>query len=91
MFYCNEQLEQDFVPVDQFLTTKLWDAGTSAPYGHQGNLSSLYEAIVHHSGEAKASKEKFLKLESPQKKAIITFLKTLQVSAVEENLTGDIQ
>ena len=31
--FCNEQLRQDNVPVDQFLTSKLWDAGTSASPG----------------------------------------------------------
>lgn len=81
LFFCNEKIEQDFVPTNQFLTTKLWDAGTSAPYGHQGHLTTLEEAIIHHSGEAKNSKNEFVKLPKPKRLAIIHFLKSLQVVA----------
>jgi mono/diheme cytochrome c family protein len=78
-YFCNERLRQDFVPTDQFLTTKLWDAGSSAPYGHRGDLTTLSEAIVHHSGEAKGSKLAFLALPDRDKRAVILFLKTLQI------------
>lgn len=79
-FFCNEQRRQDFVPIDQFLTSKLWDAGTSAPYGHRGDLPTLSEAILHHSGEAKEVKRAFLSLPSDQKTAIISFLRSLKVT-----------
>jgi len=78
-FFCNEKLRQDFVPVNQFLTSKLWDAGTSAPYGHRGDLTTLSEAIIHHSGEAKAVKQAFLALPDRDKAAVVTFLRSLQV------------
>jgi hypothetical protein len=81
--FCNEKLRQDFVPVDQFLTTKLWDAGSSAPYGHRGDLTTLSEAIVHHSGEAKEVKNAFLRLPDSDKTAIILFLQALR--NVDEN------
>ena len=77
-WFCNEKLRQDFVPCDQFLTTKLWDAGSSAPYGHRGDLTTLSEAIVHHSGEAKAAKKTFLALPDEEKRGLILFLKSLQ-------------
>ena len=79
-FFCNERLRQDFVPTDQFLTTKLWDAGSSAPYGHRGDLTTLSEAIIHHSGEAKEVKHAFLRMPDKDKAAIVTFLRSLQVN-----------
>lgn len=83
-FFCNEKIEQDFVPTNQFLTTKLWDAGTSAPYGHRGHLTTLEAAIIHHSGEAKDVKKKFVKLPRSEKIAIIYFLQSLQVVDTEQ-------
>ncbi|HXU09536.1 MAG TPA: hypothetical protein VN743_11120, partial [Blastocatellia bacterium] len=35
-FFRNERLIQAGVPVDQFITRKLWDVGNTAPYGHRG-------------------------------------------------------
>jgi hypothetical protein len=79
-FFCNERLRQDFVPTNQFLTSKLWDAGTSGPYGHRGDLTTLSEAIIHHSGEAKEVKRAFLSMSDKEKIAVIKFLKSLQVT-----------
>ena len=79
-FFCNEILRQDFVPTNQFLTSKLWDAGSSAPYGHRGDLTTLSEAIIHHSGEAKNVKMAFLALPNPDKTAIVMFLRSLRVN-----------
>jgi mono/diheme cytochrome c family protein len=78
-FYCNERIRQDFVPTDQFLTTKLWDAGSSAPYGHRGDLTTISEAIIHHAGEAKRARHAFLDLPNQDKRAIIFFLKSLRI------------
>ena len=78
-FFCNETLRQDFVPINQFLTPKLWDAGTSGPYGHRGDLTTISEAIIHHSGEAKEVKQRFLNLPDKEKVAVVTFLRSLQV------------
>jgi hypothetical protein len=78
-FYCNETLVQDNVPVDQFLTSRLWDVGSSAPYGHRGDLTTLTEAIVHHSGEARSARERFQRLGAEDRRAIVAFLLTLQI------------
>ena len=78
-FFCNERVLQDFVPTSQFLTAKLWDAGTSSPYGHRGDLTTISEAIAHHSGEAKASKMRYVALSDDDRAAIRLFLKSLQV------------
>jgi hypothetical protein len=87
-FFCNERLRQDFVPTDQFLTSKLWDAGSSAPYGHRGDLTTLSEAIVHHSGEAKQAKLNFMALPDKEKTALIGFLRSLQVVRELNGLSG---
>jgi hypothetical protein len=78
-YFSNERLRQDFVPTDQFLTAKLWDLGSSAPYGHRGDLTTISEAIIHHSGEAKTSRVRFLRLSDREKEAIVVFLKSLRV------------
>jgi len=66
-------------PTRQFLTRKLWDAGTSAPYGHRGDLTTLTDAIHFHGGEARQSRDAFFALSPDDRGAIIEFLKTLQV------------
>jgi hypothetical protein len=87
-FFCNERVRQDFVPVNQFLTPKLWAVGTSMPYGHRGDLTTLSEAIIHHSGEAKEVKRAFLSLPDKEKIAVITFLRSLQVTKGLIDSTG---
>jgi len=78
-FFCNEQIPQAGISTREFLTRKLWDAGNSAPYGHRGDLTTLTEAIDHHHGEAKASRDAFFALDPTGRAEIIEFLKTLQV------------
>jgi cytochrome c peroxidase len=73
-FLCNEVLRQDNVPVDQFLTAKLWDLGSSAPYCHRGDCTTVSEAILHHAGEATASRHAFLRLPDRAKEELIAFL-----------------
>ena len=79
LHFCNELIPQDFVPTDEFLTAKLWDLGTSAPYGHRGDLTTVSEAILHHSAEGKKAKNAFLKLSDQEKSAIVAFLLSLRV------------
>ena len=78
LYFCNEKRIQDFVPTDQFLTAKLWDAGSSGPYGHRGDLTTLSEAILHHSGEAKEARKAFLRLQDHERKGIVLFLQSLR-------------
>jgi len=79
-FFCNERLRQDNVPTDEFITAKLWDVGTSAPYGHRGDCTTVSEAIRHHSAEARPSRDRFLDLPEQDKSALIEFLLSLGVS-----------
>jgi CxxC motif-containing protein (DUF1111 family) len=78
-FFRNEQLVQSGVPVDQFITRKLWDVGNTAPYGHRGDLTTITEAILHHAGEARPQRQRFEALTKDQQAEIIEFLKQLQV------------
>jgi di-heme oxidoreductase (putative peroxidase) len=78
-FFHNERLVQSGVPVDQFITRKLWDVGNTAPYGHRGDLTTITEAILHHAGEARPQRERFAALGKDQQAEIIEFLKQLQV------------
>lgn len=76
-FFANERIRQDNVPTDQFLTAKLWDLSTSAPYGHRGDCTTISEVIIHHAGEAKASRDGFLALDEKDKRAVVSFLSNL--------------
>ena len=78
-FFCNEQVSQAGISTREFLTRKLWDVGNSAPYGHRGDLATLTEAIDHHHGEAKSTRDAFLALPQNRQAELIEFLKTLQV------------
>ena len=78
-FFRNERVIQSGVPVDQFITRKLWDVGNTAPYGHRGDLTTLSEAILHHAGEARPQRERFAALTKDQQGEIVEFLKQLQV------------
>ena len=78
-FFRNERLVQNGVPVDVFITRKLWDVGNTAPYGHRGDLTTITEAILHHAGEARPHRERFAALSNDQQAEIVEFLKQLQV------------
>lgn len=84
-FFCNEQLaqgrpDQDGRPgTEFFITRKLWDVGSSAPYGHRGDITTIAEAIMYHGGEARASRDQFVALSSQDQRLLVGYLKTLQV------------
>jgi hypothetical protein len=80
-FFSNERvvLPPTNVPTNQFLTRKLWDCGSAAGFGHRGDLTTVSEAILHHAGEAKPSRDLFVALPVTDKAAVIDFLKSLQV------------
>jgi len=89
-FYCDEQLaqnrpDQDGRPGSEFfLTRKLWDVGNSAPYGHQGNLTTIAEAILGHGGEARPARDRYVDLSYEEQLAIVDFLRTLQVMSSDD-------
>ncbi len=78
-FFANERITQNFVARDRFRTAPLWGVGSTAPYGHRGDLGTLAEAIAHHGGEAAAVREAFGALPETDQAAIIEFLKSLRI------------
>ncbi|HLH29902.1 MAG TPA: di-heme oxidoredictase family protein, partial [Terriglobia bacterium] len=78
-FFCNDKVAEPGIPSGMFLTRKLWDIGSSAAFGHRGDLSTITEAIEHHAGEARPSREKYEGLSTYERATIVEFLKTLQV------------
>jgi len=78
-FFCNETLVQGFAPTDQFITRRLWTTGSTAPYGHRGDLTTIHEAILHHGGEARRSRLAYESLDRREQGKIVHFLRSLQV------------
>ena len=82
--FCNEQLaqgrpDQDGRPgAEFFLTRKLWEVGSSAPYGHRGDLTTITEAILAHGGEARPTTEAFIDSSYEDQAVLVAFLKTLR-------------
>jgi len=75
--FCNEKIKQDNVNTKLFLTSKLWDLSTSAPYGHRGDLLTISEAILAHGGEARLQRDQFLSISEKEKEDLVLFLLTL--------------
>lgn len=61
----------------QFLTTPLWGAGSTSPYGHDGRSMSLDEVIRRHGGEAQAARDAYVGLSTTQSDALLKFLNSL--------------
>ncbi len=78
-FFCNDKVAEPGIPAGTFLTRKLWDIGSSAAFGHRGDLSTITEAIEHHAGEARTSRDNFSELSGYERAAVVEFLKTLQI------------
>ncbi|WP_067336717.1 di-heme oxidoredictase family protein [Stappia indica] len=75
----NELLGQRFVDRDVFLTAELWGAGSTAPYGHRADLTSLDEVIRAHAGEARTARKAYEALPDEDREAIIAFLRSLEI------------
>ena len=75
----NELLSQRFVARNVFITAELWGVGSTAPYGHRGDLGTLDEVIQAHGGEGRSSRDAYLALDKNSRLDIIAFLKTLAI------------
>jgi CxxC motif-containing protein (DUF1111 family) len=64
----------------EWRTPPLWGVAESAPYYHDGRAGSLDEAIRIHAGEAAKASARYQKLSAADRKAVITFLRSLTVS-----------
>lgn len=76
----NELLAQRFVDRDVFITAELWGVGSTAPYGHRGDLTTLDEVIRAHGGEATQAARTYEAMEEDARSSIIAFLKTLVIN-----------
>ncbi len=66
-------------PTEEFISRRLWDAGSSDPYGHVGDLTTLSEAISEHGGDGRVQRDAFFNLSERRQAEIIEFLKSLQI------------
>jgi len=76
----NELLAQRFVARDVFITAELWGIGSTAPYGHRGDLTTLNEVILAHGGEASDSRKAYAALDETGRQSIIAFLRSLEIA-----------
>lgn len=76
----NELLAQRFVARDVFITSELWGIGSTAPYGHRGDLTTLHEVVLAHGGEASDSRKAYAALAGTDQQAIIAFLRSLEIA-----------
>ncbi|MEZ5810335.1 MAG: di-heme oxidoredictase family protein [Rhizobiaceae bacterium] len=75
----NELLSQRFVERDVFQTAELWGIGSTAPYGHRGDMTTLDEVIRAHGGDARQARDRYVDAADADRSALIAFLKTLVI------------
>ena len=75
----NELLSQRFVGRDIFMTSELWGIGSTGPYGHRNDFSTLDAIILAHGGAGRESRDSYEKLPPAKKSSLIAFLKTLVI------------
>jgi cytochrome c peroxidase len=76
----NELMAQRFVERDVFMTAELWGVGSTAPYGHRGDLDTLDAVIRAHGGEARAARDAYVHADDATRSDMIAFLKTLVIA-----------
>jgi len=75
----NELLSQRFVDRNIFQTAELWGVGSTQPYGHRNDFSSLNDIILAHGGAGRAARDAYAAAADADKSAMIAFLKTLVI------------
>lgn len=63
----------------RFLTRRLWGTANEPAYFHHGLITTLREAVLAHSGEAREQRRGFQALSEYDQEALLGFLETLQV------------
>ena len=58
-------------------TAPLWGLRASAPYLHDGRALSIEAAIRGHDGEGKPARDRFLRLNTTQRRQLLEFLKSI--------------
>jgi len=75
----NELLSQRFVDRNIFQTAELWGIGSTQPYGHRNDFSSLDDIILAHGGSGRVARDAYAAARDADKSALIAFLKTLVI------------
>ena len=73
----NPHDEPDGIPRAEFLTRPLWGLAETAPYLHDGRAADIPAAILHHGGEARASRDAFAALSPDEQRDLHIFLLSL--------------
>jgi len=76
----NELFSQRFVGRDVFMTAELWGVGSTSPYGHRNDITTLDEIIREHGGEARKARDAYVNADAGTREAIVAFLKTLEIT-----------
>jgi cytochrome c peroxidase len=87
--FANEKLTQGFVPVDQYRTAWLWSIGSTAPYGHRHDVTTIHQAILDHGGESTESRKAYEALSDADQRAIVEFLKAQKI-VPEDSWQADV-
>ncbi|KGF68256.1 hypothetical protein LL06_17605 [Hoeflea sp. BAL378] len=75
----NELLSQRFVERNIFQTAELWGIGSTGPYGHRNDFTTLDEIILAHGGDGRQARDAYAAAPDADKSALIAFLKTLVI------------
>lgn len=70
-------IAQGAASVNEMRTAPLWGLRASAPYLHDGRAQTLDDAIKAHDGEARTSKDSYLKLSRQQVQQLLDFLMSI--------------
>jgi len=75
----NELLSQEFVDRTFFMTAELWGVGSTAPYGHRNDITTLDEIIRAHGGAGREARDRYVEASGEDRSAIIAFLRSLVI------------
>ncbi len=75
----NELMAQRFVDRTVFATTELWGVGSTAPYGHRNDFTTLDGIIQAHGGSARPARDAYLAAANQERDQLIAFLKSLVI------------
>lgn len=75
----NELLSQRFVGRDIFMTSELWGVGSTAPYGHRNDFTTLDQIILAHGGKGRQARDAYEAADAGDRSALIAYLRTLVI------------
>lgn len=75
----NELMAQRFVDRNIFMTAELWGVGSTPPYGHRNDMTTMDEIIRAHGGDGRKARDAYTAASDRERSAIIAYLKTLVI------------